>query len=130
MRINLSSTCGNSPKNKFVEDYTLALLSFDFDNLKKMSTDNIKISIPDRTLIEGQAKLTDIKNYIKTDIEEITIDSSISHGKYGCALSEISDKKSSYKISFHYIFKNMKAELIEEATILMVEINNLISGGL
>lgn len=48
MKISLSSTCGNSPKNKFVQDYTVALLSFDFDNLKKMSSDNIKISIPDK----------------------------------------------------------------------------------
>lgn len=53
-------------------------------------------------MIEGQTNLTDIKNYIKADIDELTIDSSISHEKYGCALSEINDKKSSYKISNIY----------------------------
>jgi cobalamin biosynthesis Co2+ chelatase CbiK len=37
-------------------------------------------------------------------------------------LCEISDNEKDYKISVHYIFKNMKAELIEEVIILIVEI--------
>lgn len=122
MKINLSSTCGNSPKNKFVQDYTVKFLSFDFDNLANMSVENVKISIPDRGLIMGKTNLIDIKKYIKTDIKVLTIHSSISHGKYGALLCEISDNEKDYKISIHYTFKNMKAELIEEAIILMVEI--------
>lgn len=122
MKIKLSSTCGNSPKNKFVQDYTVTLLSFDFDNLANMSAENIKISIPDRGLITGKSNLIDIKEYLKTDIEVLTINSSISHGKYGAALCEICENGKDYKISIHYIFENMKTELIEEAVIVIVEI--------
>lgn len=124
MKINLSSTCDNSPKNKFVQDYTVALLSFDFDKLRKMSADKIEISIPDKALINEKSNITNIQKYLKNDIKEITIDSSISHGKYGCALSEIRDKSKRYKISIHIIFKNIKADLVENVTILIVEIKN------
>lgn len=122
MKINLSSTCGNSPKNKFVQDYTVRLLSFDFDNLSNMSADNVKILIPDRGLIKGKSNLIDLKKYLKVDIKLLTIDSSISHGKYGAVLCEISDNEKDYKVSVHYIFKNMKAELIEEVFVLIVDI--------
>jgi len=122
MRINLSSTCGNSPKNEFVQDYTVKLLSFDFDNLADMSVENVKILIPDRGLIKGKSNLIDIKKYLNTDIKVLTIDSSISHGKHGAVLCEISDNEKNYKISVHYIFENMKAELIEEAIVLIAEI--------
>lgn len=122
MKINLSSTCGNSPKNKFVQDYTVKLLSFDFDNLANMSVENVKILIPDRGLIKGKSNLIDIKKCLKTDIKVLTINSSISHGKYGAVLCEISDNEKDYKISVHYIFENMKAEFIEEAIVLIVEI--------
>lgn len=123
MKINLRSTCSNSPKNKFVQDYTVKLLSFDFDNLANMSVENVKIFIPDRGLIEGRSNLVDIKKYLKTDIKVLTIDSAISHGKYGAVLCEISDNEKDYKISVHYIFENIKAEFIEEAIVLIVEIN-------
>ncbi|HOW22369.1 MAG TPA: hypothetical protein PLV23_01925 [Sedimentibacter sp.] len=123
MKINLSSTCGNSPKNKFVQDFTVKLLSFDFDNLANMSVENVKILIPDRGLIEGRSNLGDIKKYLKTDIKVLTIDSAISHGKYGAVLCEVSDNEKDYKISVHYIFENIKAEFIEEAIVLIVEIN-------
>lgn len=122
MKINLSSTCGNSPKNKFVQDYTVKLLSFDFDNLANMSVENIKIFIPNRGLIKGKSNLIDVKKYLKTDSKVLTIETSISHGKYGAVLGEISDNEKAYQISIHYIFENMKAESIEEATVLIVEI--------
>lgn len=123
MKINLSSTCGNSPKNKFVQDYTVNLLSFDFDNLSKMSADNVKILIPDRGLINGKSNLIDLRKYLSVDINLLTIESSISHGKYGAVFCEISDNEKDYKVSVHYTFKNLKAELIEEAFILIVGIN-------
>ena len=122
MKINLSSTCGNSPKNKFVQDYTVKLLSFDFDNLANMSVENVKILIPDKGLIMGKSNLIEIKKYLKTDIEVLSIESSISHGKHGAVLCEIRDNEKDYKISVHYIFQNMKAEFIEEAIVLIVEI--------
>jgi hypothetical protein len=122
MKINLSPTCGNSPKNKFVQDYTVKLLSFDFDNLANMSAEKVKILIPDRGLIQGKANLIDIKKYLITDMNVLTIDSAISHGKYGAVLCEISGNEKEYKISIHYVFENMKAELIKEAIVLMAEI--------
>lgn len=122
MIINLSSTCGNSPKNKFVQDYTIKLLSFDFDNLSKMSSNDIEILIPDRGLVKGKSNLLDIKNYLNFDIKLLTIDSSISHGKYGSVLCQISDNKNDYKVSIHYIFTNTKAEFIAEAFVLIVDI--------
>ncbi|AEB28878.1 hypothetical protein CAR_c01270 [Carnobacterium sp. 17-4] len=121
MKINLSSTCGNSPKNTFVQDYTVKLLSFDFDQLASMSTDGIEIVIPDKGSIKGKQHLTDLKNYFMEDIAVLTIDSSISHGKYGAALCEISNSEESYKISFDYTFNNLKAELIKDVIILIVK---------
>lgn len=121
MKINLSSSCGNSPKNKFVQDYTVKLLSFDLDNLSNMSADNIRILIPDRGLIKGKSNLTHLKKYLNVDINLLTIESSISHGKYGAVLCEISDNEKDYKVSVHYLFKNMKAEIIEEAFVLIVD---------
>lgn len=93
MKINLSSTCGNSPKNTFVQDYTVKLLSFDFDQLTSMSTDDIEIVIPDKGSIKGKQHLTNLKNYFMKDIAVLTIDSSISHGKFGAALCEISNSE-------------------------------------
>lgn len=122
MIINLSQTCGNSPKNKFVQDYTVKLLSLDFNNLYSMSADKVKILIPDRGLIKGKSNLIDVKKHLKVDIQLLTIVSSITHGKYGAVLCEISDDEKDYKVSIHYIFTNMKAELIEEAFVLIVEI--------
>lgn len=71
---------------------------------------------------KGKSNLVEIKECLKTDSEVLSIASSISHGKYGEVLCEISANEKDYKISVNYIFKNMKAELKVEAIILIVEI--------
>lgn len=121
MKIHLSSTCGNSPKNKLLENYTVKLFSFDFTELVEMSVEDIKLLIPDRALIQGKSNLLNFQKYFKIDIQTLTVESSISHGKYGAVLCEISDNEKDYKISVHYMFENMKATLIKEATVLIVE---------
>ncbi len=122
MKINLNETCGNSPKNTFVQDYTVMLLSLDYDYLANKSVENVKIMIPDRGLIEGKSNLFALEKWLPTDFEVLTIETAISHGKSGAAHCIMRNNNKDYMISVHYIFQNLKAQLIEEAVILIVEI--------
>ena len=121
MKINLSPTCANSPKNKFAQDFTIKLLSFNFHDLNSMAVDNISLFIPDQASIQGKATLKDFMKYLDLEIQVLSIISSISHGKYAAVLAEFSDGEKDYMISIHYLFENNKAKLIDSATILIVE---------
>lgn len=92
MKIIRSGECGNSPKNKFVEDYTLALIEKDIDYIVKHSTTDIIIPTIDLP-----------------KCKELVIVFAISHGRYGSALCRCDD----LSISFSYHFKNTTSKEVK-----------------
>lgn len=77
--------CGNAPKQQFIRDFYVAIAENELDKAFGMMTDNIIAKIPGYTTASG---INAVKNLIskdagRTKIGELTIENTITHGKYG-----------------------------------------------
>ncbi|NLD17434.1 MAG: hypothetical protein GX666_07630 [Tissierellia bacterium] len=99
MKIIVTGTCGNSPKNKFVEDFTTALLENDGAFLNEYKDDDV-----------------DIPNLIKIqECGTVEYIYAISHGRAGNLLCKCLDN--GIYFSFNYQFTNTKGEKIKEVIV-------------
>ena len=80
-----SADCGNSPKNKFVEDLEVAFAQRDTGFLLDRVADDIHWNIVGETSIRGKDALEQAIESIPQDCEvtEITINHVVTHGKVG-----------------------------------------------
>ena len=87
-----SKDCGNSPKNKRVEEIAIALETGNLTFLKELLTEESTWELSDKGVAEGE----DILNHVQSrrkNITSITIDHAISHGKVGTANGSGQNKK-------------------------------------
>jgi hypothetical protein len=80
-----STDCGNSPKNRFVEDLEVAFAQRDTGFLLNRVADDIHWNIVGETSIRGKDALEQAIVSIPQDCEvtEITINHIVTHGKVG-----------------------------------------------
>jgi hypothetical protein len=80
-----SADCGNSPKNKFVEDLEVAFAQRDTGFLLDRVANDIHWNIVGETSIRGKVALEQAIESIPQDCEvtEITINHVVTHGKVG-----------------------------------------------
>lgn len=113
MKIIESNNCKNSPKNKFIEDYSIALLSNELP----------KVNYPNILIISGThyETVADIETYFKSvtlDYDCVLCKNSITHGKHGTFLGLLSKDNESKFVSIHYDFTSVKGNKIEKVTII------------
>lgn len=84
-KIIRSKDCGNSPKNKFLEELEIALAKRDVGFLLKSVTDNIHWNIVGQKSVRGTEELSETLQRISHDSEvtEIAIHHVVTHGKAG-----------------------------------------------
>lgn len=79
--VNRSTDCGNSPKNKMVEDIAVALETGDTSFLSAILDSRAIWNYSDRSETSGENILNELHGQDKQDV--LTIDRVISHGKVG-----------------------------------------------
>lgn len=93
--------CENSPKNKFVEDITIAILEKDQDFIEANTSEGFEL--PPSAKNMGYDKILFIFF--------------ISHGKYGSLLTQAYYGEEEYLIGFRYIFENTKGKKMEKVIV-------------
>ena len=90
MKITRSKNCGNSPKNGFVENFSISLIKSDLESLAHWVTDDVEWKIGDESEIIGKANfLEEVQKRRLSNLLSITIMHVVSHGKVGAANGSI-----------------------------------------
>lgn len=120
-KINRSNDCGNSPKQKFVEEITIAVALGDRDFLFDSVTDDIIWQRAGSETVAGkEAFAAALEKNAKAS--SVTIHHVVSHGKKGAANGTI-DVDGARSIAFCcvYEFNNTKCTAVKEMTTYFVE---------
>lgn len=104
-----SGKCGNSPKNAFVEDFAIWLITADQDKLARaLSPDKAIWAEEHRRLFDRLSKMRSTK---------ITIFDAISHGRIGAARGKMSNNSGSTEFSVFVEFQNTTADQVRSAKV-------------
>jgi len=84
MKIKISTDCGNSPKNLFLRDFSLAFTRGDSsDLLSRISNDFVLTVVGERKLQGRQALAGELESLPLNQVREVEISHVLSHGKTG-----------------------------------------------
>lgn len=119
IKIARSKDCGNSPKNKFVEDVEIAFATRDLEFLLDSVTDDIHWHIVGGSSVRGRDAFAEAikSNPQNTQVTEITIHHVMTHGKAGAVNGTVMDGKGrTFDFCSVYEFSNAKGTSIREIT--------------
>ncbi|MBM7711349.1 hypothetical protein [Enterococcus xiangfangensis] len=123
MKIITNSNCNNSPKNKFIETYSINLLTKNLTELQLNSTSHISIVLPDGKEIKN---LADLEQW-SMEAETVTSITSVSHGKQAFFLALLTNKNQENYFTIYYEFETFKAKKIEKIILFEGHMLNRIS---
>ena len=117
-KVITSEDCGNSPKNIFVQDLTIAFAKGDSTFLLSKVTDDIRWNKIGDTLIEGKDNfglaLYELK---REEAAQLRVQHVATHGKTGAVNGTILLKNGkTYSFCDVYEFSNAKAVAVKEIT--------------
>lgn len=119
MKVIHSRNCGNSPKQKFAEDYTIALLGRNRTYLAEHSAEGVVCRFQGNKRVAGLAALLEA---VPDNPKAITIHNVITHGKVGSSNASLEAKGSELvEFAFFFLFENAKGTSISEVTLYRVE---------
>lgn len=122
-RVITSEDCGNSPKNIFVQDLTIALAKGDSKFVLDNVTDDIRWNRIGDELIDGKNNFAEaLKKSKDNKTAQLTIHHVATHGKAG-AVNGTSKLKNGKTHAFCdvYEFSNAKGTAIKEITSYIIE---------
>lgn len=123
LKIITNSNCNNSPKNKFIETYSINLLTKNLTELQLNSTSHISIVLPDGKEIKN---LADLEQW-SMEAETVTSITSVSHGKQAFFLALLTNKNQENYFTIYYEFETFKAKKIEKIILFEGHMLNRIS---
>ena len=123
-KIIISEDCGNSPKNIFVQDLTIAFAKGDSKFILSNATDDIRWNIIGEQLIEGKDQFAEALNKTKKDpVEVLTIRHIATHGKAGAVDGTLRLENGRLRAFCNvYEFSNSKGTAIKEITSYVIGI--------
>jgi len=123
-RVIISEDCGNSPKNIFVQELTIALAKGDLKFALNSVTDDIRWNIVGDKAIQGKDRFAEALEAKKNDkAVELNIHHIATHGKTGAVDGRIKFKNKKSNAFCHvYEFSNAKGIAIKEITSYEIEI--------
>jgi hypothetical protein len=124
MKVKISEDCGNSPKNVFVQDLTIAFAKGDAEFIQSNVTDDIQWNIVGDRLLEGKEKIMEMLEQMKNDkAMELTIQHVATHGKAGAVDGRIKfENGKTVAYCNVYEFSNSKGSSIKEIISYEIEI--------
>lgn len=123
LKIITNSNCNNSPKNKFIETYSINLLTKNLTELQLNSTSHISIVLPDGKEIKN---LADLEQW-SMEAETVTSITSVSHGKQAFFLALLTNENQENYFTIYYEFETFKAKKIEKIILFEGHMLNRIS---
>jgi hypothetical protein len=119
-----SEDCGNSPKNIFVQELTIAFAKGNSKFILDRITDDIRWNIVGDTLIEGKDNVIKAIEWMKNDkLLHLTIHHVATHGKAGAVNGTSTFEDGKTRAFCHvYEFSNTKGVAIKEMTSYVIEI--------
>lgn len=117
----MTSDCGNSPKNNFVKNFTVAIAKRDNNFIENSISEEIILDFVGGNEFIGKVEV--LKALSDIHVQELIIDTILSHGKGAACNGEIVKEKGS-KIAFSIFFKfaNAKGEMMKTITIYSIKI--------
>jgi len=104
VKISIAEGCGNSPKNLFVQNMSIALTTGDREHIQKNISENARWEIPGEAVLEGPRNiLSGVSALESEEIVELQIEHAFSHGAVG-AVDGVRILRSGQKIAFCDIF--------------------------
>ena len=123
-KVITSEDCGNSPKNIFIQDLTIAFAKDDFKFILDNVTNDIRWNIVSDTLIQGKDNFAKALEKMKSDkAVQLTLHHVATHGKAG-AVNGTRKMKNGKTNAFCnvYEFSNTKGTAVKEITSYIIEI--------
>jgi hypothetical protein len=123
-KIIRSKDCGNSPKNRFIEDLEIAFAKRDVEFLLNSVTNDVLRNIVGRESIRGMNDLSEAlqRTAQTSEVTEITIYHVVTHGKAGSVNGTRKHKDGkTYDFCTVYEFSNAKGSSIKGITHYAIE---------
>lgn len=123
-KIIIGEDCGNSPKNIFVQEMTIAFARGNSKFILSHVTDDIRWNIIGDQLIEGQDRFAEALDLTKKEtVEVLTIRHVATHGKAGAVDGTLRLEDGKLRAFCDvYEFSNSKGSAIKEITSYFIEI--------
>jgi hypothetical protein len=123
-RIMIGEDCGNSPKNIFVQEITIALAKGDLRSLLNRVTDDIRWNVVGDRVIQGKDRFAEALQEKKNDKAlELNIAHVATHGKAGAVDGRMKFKSGKINAFCNiYEFSNAKGTAIKEIISYRIEI--------
>jgi SnoaL-like domain len=123
-KVIIGEDCGNSPKNIFVQELTIAFAKGESKFILDRVTDDIRWNIVGDTLIEGKDNFIKAIERMKNDkVAQLTIHHVATHGKAGAVNGTSTFEDGKTRAFCHvYEFSNTKAVAVKEIISYIMEI--------
>lgn len=123
-RVNIREDCGNSPKNIFVQEITVAFAKGDMKLILGSVTDDFCWNVVGAKQIQGKADFAGALEESKSNpAAELTIHHIATHGKAGAVDGTIKFKNGKiWAFCDVYEFSNSKGASVKEITSYRIEI--------
>jgi hypothetical protein len=123
-RVIVSEDCGNSPKNIFVQEFTVAMIKGDTKFLLQSVVDEIRWNVTGDKVIHGKDHVIRALEERKNDPAlELTIQHIATHGKTGAVDGQIKFKGGkTHAFCNVYAFSNSKGNCVKEITSYIIEV--------
>jgi hypothetical protein len=123
-KVIVSEDCGNSPKNIFVQELTIAMTKGDTKFLLQSVVDEVRWNVPGDKVIQGKDRLTEALEERKNDPAlELIIQHIATHGKTGTVDGQIKFKGGkTHAFCNVYEFSNSKGNSVKEITSYIIEV--------
>ena len=123
-RIMIGEDCGNSPKNLFVQELTIALTKGDLKSVLDRVTDDIRWNVVGDGVIQGKDRVAEALQEEKNDTAvELSIHHIATHGKASAVDGRMKFKSGkTHAFCNIYEFSNAKGIAIKEIISYRIEI--------
>lgn len=123
-KVTISEDCGNSPKNLFVQELTIALVKGDVKSIFDRVTDGIQWTIVGDKVVQGKGRFANVLEKGRKDTAvQLTIHRIATHGKTGVVEGKITSKSgTTYAFCDIYEFNNAKGTSIKEINSYRIQV--------
>lgn len=124
-RVIVSEDCGNSPKNLFLEELTIAFAKGDHGFILGSVTDDIRWHIMGDSLVEGKDDLARALQRMKSDpTAELSIHHVATHGRTGAVDGRTKQKSGKRRAYCHvFEFNGARGTSVKEITSYVIELD-------
>ena len=124
MKVIIGKDCGNSPKNIFIQELTIALAKGDLRSVLDRLTVDIRWNIVGGGVVQGKGPFVEALREKKNDEAlELILDHVATHGRAGAVDGRIRFKnKNTQGFCQVYEFSNAKGDAVNEMMSYMIEI--------